>query len=63
MTEIGQNLSHYSIVAKIGKGGMGEVFRAKDQKLGIDVSDNLLRLFPVPLPIFQVLYLSDHKGF
>jgi hypothetical protein len=37
MPEIGQNLSHYSIVVKIGKGCIGEVFRAKDQKLGKEV--------------------------
>jgi eukaryotic-like serine/threonine-protein kinase len=42
MPEIGQNLSHYSIVERIGKGGMGEVFRAKDQKLGRDVAIKVL---------------------
>ena len=42
MPEIGQNLSHYSLAEKIGKGGMGEVFRAKDQKLGRDVAITVL---------------------
>ncbi|MGK2858294.1 MAG: protein kinase domain-containing protein [Thermoanaerobaculia bacterium] len=38
----GQRLGHYEITAPIGKGGMGEVWRAKDTKLGRDVAIKVL---------------------
>jgi serine/threonine-protein kinase len=39
---IGKALVHYEITAQISKGGMGEVYQAKDTKLGWDVAIKVL---------------------
>ncbi len=35
---VGSRLGHYDVTAKIGEGGMGEVYRARDTALDRDVA-------------------------
>jgi serine/threonine protein kinase len=44
---IGRTLAHYRITAAIGAGGMGEVYRATDTKLGRD--DVALKVLPAKM--------------
>lgn len=43
---IGSRLGPYEILASIGAGGIGEVYRARDAKLGRGVAIKIFKILP-----------------
>jgi CheY-like chemotaxis protein len=52
----GDRLAHYLLVESIGRGGMGEVFRAHDQRLHREVAIKLITQEPKPGVALQRFY-------
>jgi tetratricopeptide (TPR) repeat protein len=59
---IGQSLAHYEILDKIGQGGMGEVYRARDNRLGRFVAVKLLTRDSCSNPAFIERFAREAKA-
>ncbi len=54
----GQTLNHYEIIEKLGQGGIGDVYRARDTKLGRDVA---LKVLPETLTADPARHARFHR--
>ena len=59
---IGQTISHYRILAKLGQGGMGEVYRARDTSLHRDVALKVLPQAIVVDPLRRQRFVREARA-
>jgi serine/threonine protein kinase/Tfp pilus assembly protein PilF len=59
---IGQTLGHYRITARLGGGGMGEVYRAEDTRLGRDVAIKVLPLAAQDDPERRSRFMTEARA-
>jgi serine/threonine protein kinase len=62
MTHVGTPLGRYEILAPLGAGGMGEVYRARDTQLGRDVAIKVLRSHPALDPDLRERFEREAKA-
>src|SRR5262245_52327727 len=58
---VGQTISHYQVLAELGAGGMGVVFRAEDLRLSRQVALKFLRGDPHPDDASTVRFLREAR--
>ena len=60
---IGETISHYKIIAKLGQGGMGVVYKAQDLKLDRPVAIKFLPPHSSDDPSLRKRFVHEAKAF